>query len=175
VSFVLLILFFLMTILFCTEEGLRIITIWEYYAMGLGPLLIVLLEIVTISYFTDFSHLQPWFMEEPRMFRLVHIYVKYCLVGALAITIVVTLVSDVMNPLKLTATEQGLAWLLFIVPFTGFLLSIVFKKKQLLCCVRNQVVEGHVIDINLNIDLDSSISCKDSKEIKIDDKHKEGS
>lgn len=94
-----------MTILFCTEEGLRIITIWEYYAMGLGPLLIVLLEVVTISYFTDFSHLQPWFMKEPRMFRLVHIYVKYCLVGALGITIVVTLISDVMNPLKLKATE----------------------------------------------------------------------
>lgn len=51
--------------------------------------------------------------------------------------IIVTFVSDCMNPLKLTKTEQGLAWLLFLVPLVAFVATFIFKKKILLCCMRN--------------------------------------
>ena len=59
--------------------------------------------------------------------------------------------SDALNPLKtLTRFEQGLAWLLFLVPFSAFVLTVVLKKKYLMLCMRNQVVEGHMIDFEID-------------------------
>jgi hypothetical protein len=54
------------------------------------------------------------------------------------IALIVTIVSDSFNPLKtLTRLEQGLAWLLFLVPFVALMLTVVLKKKYLMLCMRN--------------------------------------
>ena len=66
------------------------------------------------------------------------------------ITIILTIVSDALNPLKTLTRYEYLAWLLFLAPFSAFVLTVVLKKKYLMLCMRNQVVEGHMIDFEID-------------------------
>lgn len=65
VAGVLVILYFAIGLLFCAEEGLRILAIWEYYTMGLGPLCLVLGELIIICFIFDFRQLEAFFMKVP--------------------------------------------------------------------------------------------------------------
>jgi SNF family Na+-dependent transporter len=47
---VLLLVYFFFGFIFCTERGLKFIAIWEYYAIGLGPLCLIAVEIFAIFY-----------------------------------------------------------------------------------------------------------------------------
>ena len=64
-----------------------------------------------------------------------------------------------MNPLNLQSFEQGLAWLLFLVPITLLVATFAVKKKLLLFCLKDQVIEGHLIDLEGD-KIDSEISMR---------------
>jgi hypothetical protein len=130
--------FFLLGILFCTERGLKILLIWEHYSIGLGPICLVAVEIMTFCVFSGYDNLNLAFQ---KLWR----YGKFALLAVVIAAIVVIFISDCMNPLHLTATEHGLAWLLSVLPLTGFFVTFLVKKKQLLFCFKDQVVEGHML------------------------------
>ena len=138
-----LLFYFLLGMLFCTERGLRILQIWEYYAIGLGPSCLIVIEVFAICWIFGYQNLEllkkdSW-----------HI-VRHVLVGLVVAAIVVIFISDCMNPLKLTSTEQGLAWLLSILPLTGLLVTVLVKKKSFLGRLSVAVKDDHVIDLNLD-------------------------
>jgi len=155
---ILLVFYFLFGILFCTEQGLRFIWIWEYYAIGLGPLCLVAVEIYAIFYWSR-EEVELIDKDHERLARTAWFYVKYVLLAIVGGAILVTFISDCMNPLKIKGYEQGLVWLLFLVPLLLFVLTVKIKKKQLLFCVKDQVVEGHVLDLEGDR-IDSDVSSK---------------
>lgn len=58
VATLLMIVYVLIGLLFCTEEGLRILNIWEYYSMGVGPLFLVFCELIIICWGFGLIHLE---------------------------------------------------------------------------------------------------------------------
>ena len=89
--------YFLIGILFCTEKGLRILQIWEYYAMGLGPALVICVEVFAMMWLNKdkLELVVPthWW-KTGRFVLAVIVYFAFFVI----------LVSDCMNPLKLTKT-----------------------------------------------------------------------
>ena len=155
---ILLVIYFLFGILFCTEQGLKILVIWEYYAIGLGPLCIVVLEIIAVFYWNK-ETLKPVDFENPKLIKFVDLYYRYVLLALVVIALVVSFISDCMNPLNAKGFEQGLAWLLFLIPLMLFGMTVILKKKLLLYCVKDQVVEGHMLDLDAD-KIDSEVGLK---------------
>lgn len=69
VATILMIIYVLIGLLFCTEEGLRILGIWEYYTMGVGPLFLVLSEIIIICWGFDLINLHGLLELRPGFFK----------------------------------------------------------------------------------------------------------
>ena len=69
VATLIMIIYVLIGLLFCTEEGLRILNIWEYYTMGVGPLFLVFSEIIIICWGFDLIHLQGLLELQPGFFK----------------------------------------------------------------------------------------------------------
>ena len=143
--------YFAIGILFCTANGLKMIQILAYYGLGLAPICLLLAEIVFICWISDFTQLEHYLQISSKtiMHKIISVYFKYVLLILVALGIVITFVSDCLNPLNLAAHYQVIGWVLFLIPLLAIIFSLVIAKKTFLCCMAKQMTEGHIIDLNL--------------------------
>ena len=139
----------LIGILFCTAQGLDILKLFNYYGMGLAPICLVLAQVIVICWLSDFSKLEHFFMfsSSPTVHKLIRIYLKFVLPILIALGILITFISDCINPIKLAASHQVIGWILFLIPLFALFFSLLITKKTFLCCVSKQIAEGHMITL----------------------------